>query len=141
MSAVPEVLRKVLPDHVKSKMAFPALLVGAALALTPVGFAASARLYPTTVLSDNPSAYWRLDEPGGNVAHDRVGGHDCLFTNVQLAVAGYKAADPDTAAAFGLLAAFNSYASELDRSFLPFAVASAKRSRGRYSAAISMSMS
>jgi hypothetical protein len=108
--------RKALPDHVKSRMAVSALLVWSALTLTRVGIGASARFYPLTVLSDNPNAYWRLDEPGGNVAHDRIGGHDCLFTNVQLEVAGYSAADPDTAEAFGLLAASNSYAGELDKS-------------------------
>ena len=59
-------------------------LVLLALVLVPfarVGAGASAQLYPLTVLSDNPSAYWRLDELNGNVAHDHVGGHDCLLTN------------------------------------------------------------
>jgi hypothetical protein len=57
-------------------MVISALLVGSALILPRVGIGASARLYQLTVLSDNADAYWRLDEPGGNVAHDRVGGHD-----------------------------------------------------------------
>ena len=86
-------------------MVISALLVGSALILPRVGIGASARLYQLTVLSDNPDAYWRLDEPGGNVAHDRVGGHDCLLTNVQLGAPGYSVADPDAAAAFGILTA------------------------------------
>ncbi|HLZ54841.1 MAG TPA: hypothetical protein VKS19_10215, partial [Verrucomicrobiae bacterium] len=81
-----------------------------------VGAGTSARLYPLTVLSDNPSAYWRLDESGGNVAYDQVSGHDCLLTNVQLNASGYSPADADMAAIFGVLAASNSYAGELDKS-------------------------
>lgn len=95
------------------------LLVSFALLATSVarvGVAAPARLYPLTVLSDNPSAYWRLDESRGNVAHDQVGGHDCFLTNVQLRAAGYSPADADTAAIFGVLAGSNSYAGELDKS-------------------------
>jgi hypothetical protein len=96
-------------------MVISALLVGSALILPRVGIGASARLYQLTVLSDNPDAYWRLDEPGGNVAHDRVGGHDCLLINVQLGAPGYSVADLDAAAAFGILTASNSYAGELDK--------------------------
>ena len=32
--------------------------------------------YATTVLADNPQAYYRLDETSGTVAHDYWGGHD-----------------------------------------------------------------
>lgn len=84
--------------------------------LAPRGFGAAPQLYPLTVLSDNPSAYWRLGETNGAFAHDLVGGHDCFFTNVLLNVAGYSAADADTAAAFGILSGSNSYAGELDLS-------------------------
>ena len=86
------------------------------MAFAKVGNAAPAQLYPLTVMSDNPSAYWRLDESNGNVAHDQVDGHDCFLTNVQLNAAGYSAADADTAEGFGILAASNSYAGELDKS-------------------------
>jgi len=78
--------------------------------------AAPASLYPLTVLSDNPMAYWRLGEAEGNLVHDRVAGHDCICANVQLGSPGYSAFDPDTAAGFGLLAASNSYAGERDGS-------------------------
>jgi hypothetical protein len=99
---------------VQSRFTSSALLVSCVLILSRGGQAAPASLYPLTVLSDNPSAYWRLDEAGGNVAHDWIVGHDCLLTKVQLGVPGYSASDPDKAAVFGLLAASNSYASELD---------------------------
>jgi hypothetical protein len=79
-------------------------------------FGASAQLYPLTVLTDNPSAYWRLDETNGTIANDLLGGHDCFFTNVLLNVAGYSPADADTAAAFGIFSSSNSYAGELDLS-------------------------
>ncbi len=86
------------------------------LVVVRCGLGAPPQLYPLTVLSDNPSAYWRLDEPNGNVAHDLVGGHDCYLTNVQLGVIGYNSADLDTAAAFGIIAPTNSHAGELDLS-------------------------
>ncbi len=87
-----------------------------ACAFAQRGIGAPTQLYPLTVLSDNPNAYWRLDETSGFVAHDRVVGHDCSLTNVQLNAVGYSAADADTAAMFGLLASTNSYAGELDLS-------------------------
>jgi hypothetical protein len=77
---------------------------------------APAQLYPFTVLSDNPSAYWRLDELSGNLAHDQVGRHDCFLTNVQLNASGYSPADADTAAIFGALAVSNSYAGQPGKS-------------------------
>jgi hypothetical protein len=98
-------------------MKFPlALLPLLVLPFARVAAGAPARLYPLTVLSDNPSAYWRLDESNGNVAHDQAGGHDCLLTNVQLNATGYTASDADTAATFGILTTSNSYAGELDKS-------------------------
>ena len=100
----------------KARIVILAVLISSSLGVCRLGIAASASLYPLTVLSDNPSAFWRLGEAGGNLAHDYVGGHDCLFTNVQLGLPGYSAFDPNTAAGFGLLAASNSYAGELDNS-------------------------
>lgn len=94
----------------RSRITISAWLISSGLLLTRIALAAPASLYPLAVLNDNPSAYWRLDEAGGNMAKDCVCGHDCLLTNVQLGAPGYSAADPDTAAAFGLLAASNSYA-------------------------------
>ncbi len=86
----------------------------AALAVPRGCLGASAQLYPLTVLSDNPNAYWRLGETNGLVTHDAVHGHDCFLTNVQLNATGYSAIDPDKAALFGLLGSDNSYAGELD---------------------------
>jgi hypothetical protein len=97
----------------KLPLALFALLV---LPSARAGAGAPARMYPLTVLSDNPSAYWRLSELSGNIAHDVAGGHDCLLTNVQLGAAGYSAVDPDTSAAFGILTTANSFAGELDKS-------------------------
>ena len=91
-------------------------LVFLALGCDNMGTAAPAQIYSLTVLSDNPTAYLRLDESSGNVAHDLVGGHDCFLTNVQLEVTGYSPADADTAAGFGILAVSNSYAGEVDKS-------------------------
>lgn len=93
-----------------------AFLIVPAVMFTRCVFGASAQFYPLTVLSDNPSAYWRLDETNGNIAHDFIGGHDCLFTNVLLNATGYSAFDPDTAAVFGIISSSNSYAGELDLS-------------------------
>jgi hypothetical protein len=84
--------------------------------LTRCIFGTSPQFYSLTVLSDNPSAYWRLDETNGTIAHDLIGGHDCFFTNVLLNATGYSATDADPAAAFGILSSSNSYAGELDLS-------------------------
>ncbi|HTV41732.1 MAG TPA: LamG-like jellyroll fold domain-containing protein [Candidatus Sulfotelmatobacter sp.] len=81
------------------------------------GITAPTNLYPATVLSNNPIAYWRLDETTGTVANDYVGGHDALYNNVQQGVPGYNpTADPDLAALFGTVLPTNSYAGEIDNS-------------------------
>ncbi len=66
--------------------------------------------YASTILSDNPIAYWRLDEGPdngsgntGTVANDYVGSHNGVYTNAQISQPGYSIFDPDTAAGFGLL--------------------------------------
>lgn len=56
-------------------------------------------VYASTVLSDMPLAYWRLDETSGTVAHDLTGnGNDAQYTGgVTLGSAGAIIGDPDTA--------------------------------------------
>ena len=76
--------------------------------------AATPITYPQTVVADNPMAYWRLDEADGSVAHDYFGNYNGQYVNVQLGQPGYSAFDPDTAAAFGVLAAQNSYVSNIN---------------------------
>lgn len=63
--------------------------------------------YPTTIIADNPVAYWRLDEgpddgngDNGVVADDYVGGHNGIYTNVTLGVTGSSAFDTNTAVQF-----------------------------------------
>ena len=102
--------------NVKSRITLSALAVACLFTLTRAAAAVPASLYPLTVLSDNPTAYWRLGEAGGNTAHDWIMGHDCLVTNVEWGAPGYSAADPDRAAVFGRLAISNSYAGEVDNS-------------------------
>ncbi len=66
--------------------------------------------YETAIETDNPAAWFRLDEGpddgtgGGNngvVAYDSWGGHNGYYTNTILQVPGFSAYDPDTAAYFG----------------------------------------
>lgn len=67
--------------------------------------------YANTILTDNPLAYWRLDEGPdngsgntGTIAYDYVGSHNGVYTNAVIGVTpGYSVFDPDTAAGFGLL--------------------------------------
>ena len=64
--------------------------------------------YASTILADNPIAFWRLDEGpdngngnNGTIANDYVGSHNGFYTNVLLGVPGYNPpVDPDTAVAF-----------------------------------------
>jgi len=92
-----------------------ATLVGAPLPIS---------LYALTVLSNNPVAYWRLDEPDntynngnyGSIAYDYAGGHNATYYNAELSQAGYNPSDPDWAALFGVYATGNSYAGEIDNS-------------------------
>jgi hypothetical protein len=66
--------------------------------------------YASTILADNPIAFWRLDEGPdngsgntGTIANDYVGSHDGVYTNAELSLAGYSVFDSDTAAGFGVL--------------------------------------
>lgn len=79
--------------------------------------------YKVVVLSDNPIAYWRLDEGPDNgagndgvIAHDIVGGHNAIYNNTVLGLTGYNTNDSDTAAGFGIFSNTNSYAQEIDLS-------------------------
>jgi len=85
---------------------------------TLIGLSPATNLYTLTVLSNNPIAYWRLDEASGSaIAHDQIGGHNASYTNVLLGVPGFDPTlNPDTAAEFGLLATSNSFAGEIDNS-------------------------
>ena len=56
-------------------------------------------VYASTVLSDAPLAYWRVDETSGTVAHDITGhGNDGQYVGtVTLGAGGALVGDPDTA--------------------------------------------
>ena len=76
--------------------------------------------YPGKVLSDTPSAYFRLDESSGSVtAYDYVGGNNGVYTNVTLGVSGYDSlnavqSDPtETAAEFGDFPPDNNFAGNI----------------------------
>jgi autotransporter-associated beta strand protein len=94
--------------------------------VTLVGVAAPTNLYPLAVLSNNPAAYWPLNEAdnglndgnAGVVARDYVGGHNAAYTNVNLGLAGFNSSQyPElTAGLFGSLLPSNSVAGELDQS-------------------------
>lgn len=97
---------------------------GSAVA-TLIGINAPTNPYPAAVLSNNPIAYWRLDESDdglndgnpGVIAHDYVGGHNAAYNNTILGLPGYNPSkDPDTAAEFGVFSGSNSYAGEIDAS-------------------------
>jgi hypothetical protein len=83
---------------------------------TLLGVTAPSDAYSLAVLSNNPIAYWRLNESNGSIANDYVGGHDAWYTNVLLGVTGNDSSDPDTAAEFGDILANNSFAGEIDNS-------------------------
>ena len=78
--------------------------------------------YVSTVMADNPVAFYRLDEGPDNylgnngvIAHDSAGGHDGVYTNVYLWVAGYSAYDSDDYAAdFGVYRTPNSYVGQIN---------------------------
>jgi hypothetical protein len=53
--------------------------------------------YPAAIVSDNPLAYWRLDEASGALARDVWGGHDGAYANATLGLPGYSLIDADTA--------------------------------------------
>ena len=59
--------------------------------------------YSSTVLADQPDAYYRLDETAGNIAHDSSGNHydAALQGSYTLKQPGLIVNDTDTAIAFG----------------------------------------
>jgi hypothetical protein len=57
--------------------------------------------YAQSVLAGAPQGYWRLNESGGNVAHDYVNGRNGTYNSVTLNQAGYNPLDPDRSARFG----------------------------------------
>jgi Concanavalin A-like lectin/glucanases superfamily len=65
----------------------------------------SSSAYRDAVLSDGPSAYWRLDEKSGDIAHDTI--HDAhpgtYLMAVEKGVPGALKDDPDTAVRFDTL--------------------------------------
>ena len=75
------------------------------VALTPIALPAG---YASAVVTNivRPTAFWRLGEANGSVAHDYVGGNDGAYFSTTLGLPGYATIDPDTAAGFG---AVNSY--------------------------------
>jgi hypothetical protein len=72
--------------------------------------------FPAAVLSDGPSAFFRLDEASGTTAYDYVGGNNGTYTNVTLGLPGYDSlnsvqSDPtETAVEFGDYQPNNDYA-------------------------------
>lgn len=66
-----------------------------------VNFTAPPDTYSGYVLTDNPSAYWRLAETSGAVLKDSAGGLDGVYaTTVNLGVGGVPGMTPDTAVKF-----------------------------------------
>jgi hypothetical protein len=65
--------------------------------------------YPQLVISDNPLAYYRLDETNGTVAHDYAGGFDGHYFNASLGQPGENPTDSDTGAGFGYASPTDSY--------------------------------
>ncbi|HTB84773.1 MAG TPA: LamG-like jellyroll fold domain-containing protein [Candidatus Sulfotelmatobacter sp.] len=88
-----------------------------------IGIAAPTNLYQAMVLSNNPIAFWRLNEGPdngtgnkGTLAYDYVGGHNAAYTNTILGSAGFSLlSSTDTAAIFGEFSSLktNSYAGEI----------------------------
>ncbi len=87
---------------------------------TLVGIALPIDFYGATIMSNNPVAYWRLQEKeqgGGDdgiIAHDYAGQHNAYYNNAELGLPGFDLTNnPDaTAALFGVYATPNSYAAE-----------------------------
>lgn len=78
-----------------------------------VGVSLPTSAYARAVLSNNPAAYWPLNETNGAIANDYIGNHDAVYTNVELGVPGF-ATNTDLAAWFGTLDSIDSYAGELN---------------------------
>jgi hypothetical protein len=58
-------------------------------------------LYPGAVYSNNPVAYYRLDEANGStICNDYMSGINGIYNSATLQVPGYSTLDPDTAASF-----------------------------------------
>ncbi|HTV41028.1 MAG TPA: LamG-like jellyroll fold domain-containing protein [Candidatus Sulfotelmatobacter sp.] len=109
-----------------------------------VGIATPTTLYQQEILSNNPVAFWRLNEEpdndsgdNGTIANDYSGGHNGTYANVVLAIPGIDtAADPDTATLFGSYLPTNSYMSEINNSgngLLPINFAEPAGGNGEFS--------
>jgi hypothetical protein len=91
--------------------------------VTLVSIPGPTNFYPLTILSNNPIAYWRLDEVpdnglgnDGTIAYDYVGGHNAAYTNAELGLPGLGTLDStDAAAGFGIFdsSPSNSFAGEI----------------------------
>ncbi|HTI70428.1 MAG TPA: LamG-like jellyroll fold domain-containing protein [Candidatus Limnocylindria bacterium] len=67
-----------------------------------LNFVAPTGRYATMVMTDNPSAFWRLDETNGTTAFDLAGGHDGVYSGaLTLGAPGALPGDNDTAVSFG----------------------------------------
>jgi hypothetical protein len=105
--------------------------------------AAPTTLYQLTVLSNNPIAYWRLNEGpdngsgnNGTIAHDYAGGHNGTYNNAELGFPGLGSVDStDTAALFGVFnsSPSNSYVSEINGSVSPINFAQPSGNNGEFS--------
>jgi len=63
--------------------------------------AVASNTYAGVIMSDQPAAYWRLDESSGTLAKDYAGGFDGTYMNgVTLGQTGAVAGDADKAATF-----------------------------------------
>jgi RHS repeat-associated protein len=68
---------------------------GVSAGVTPTGAGST---YESTIATDGPSAYWRLDDPSGSVATDTTGHVDGTYNgSVSLSQSGLIPSDPDTA--------------------------------------------
>ena len=98
--------------------------LGAATNVWLVNVEVATNPYPEAVIADTPIGYWRLNEPDngrnngnpGAVCNDYIGGHDGVYTNVELGGPSYSpTTDPnETSAGFGLFATANSYAGNIE---------------------------
>ncbi|HZM03223.1 MAG TPA: LamG-like jellyroll fold domain-containing protein, partial [Candidatus Saccharimonadales bacterium] len=71
----------------KTHLVFQAMTTGLLLAAGMV--TAQAQPYPTAVLADHPTSYWRLQETSGTVAHDSADSDNGSYTNVLLQQQGF----------------------------------------------------
>ncbi|HEY3862404.1 MAG TPA: LamG-like jellyroll fold domain-containing protein [Verrucomicrobiae bacterium] len=82
-------------------------------------------LYVSTVLADQPLAYYRMDEANGTVAFDYAGGNNGNYYDVQLGVPGYYP-PVDSDLAVGFLGVTNSYLGDIGTSTINFAGANSE---------------